>query len=191
MFTGLIADTGEIASRQGDRVAVRAGALKGLATGESVAVNGVCLTLEEERAGALWFTLSRETLGRSHASLWAVGTPVNLERSLTLQDFVGGHLVQGHVDATGKVVRALGPAGSVLRVAYPAEHRMLLVEKGSVAVHGVSLTVASLAPGGVLEVAVIPETARRTVLARLKAGQPVHLEFDVIGKYIAQWMRRA
>jgi len=191
VFTGLITDTGEIAVRQGERVGVRAGALQGLAPGESVAVNGVCLTVEEEKGGLLWFTLSRETLGRSHASLWLAGTPVNLERSLTLQDFVGGHLVQGHIDGTGKVAKALGPAGTVLRIAYPAEHKMLLVEKGSVAVHGVSLTVASLLPGSVLEAAVIPETARRTVLGRLKAGQPVHLEFDIIGKYIAQWMRRA
>ena len=166
-------------------------ALKGLALGESVAVNGVCLTLEEEKGGVLWFSLSRETLERSHPTLWLAGTPVNLERSLTLQDPLGGHLVQGHVDGTGKVIKALGPAGTVLRVSYPTEHKMLLVEKGSVAVHGVSLTVASLLPGSVLEAAVIPETVLRTVLPRLKAGQLVHLEFDIIGKYIAQWMRRA
>jgi riboflavin synthase len=190
VFTGLIQDTGEIAARRGDRVGVRAARMKGLDGGESVAVNGVCLTLEEEAGGLLWFFLSQETLACSSASLWLPGTPANLERPLTLQGWVGGHLVQGHIDATGRVVRALGPRGSVLRVGYPAEHRMLLVEKGSVAVHGVSLTVAALLPGSVLEAAVVPETARRTVLPRLKAGQAVHLEFDLVGKYVAQWMRR-
>ena len=191
MFTGLIQGTGTIAGRRNDRVGVRAPALGALVPGESIAVNGVCLTLEEEKGDTLWFALSAETLARSHASLWVPGTPVNLERSLRLQDLVGGHLVQGHIDGTGRVVRALGPRGSILRVTCPAEHRMLVVEKGSVAVHGVSLTVAALLPGGVLEAAVIPETARRTVLPRIRTGQPVHLEFDIIGKYMAQWMRRA
>lgn len=191
MFTGLIADTGEVAALRGERLSVRPGALRGLAPGASVAVNGVCLTLEEERDGLLRFTLSKETLSRSHPSLWAPGTPVNLERSLTLQDPLGGHLVQGHIDGTGKVVRGVPADGGVLRVAYPPAHRMLLVEKGSVAVHGVSLTVAALLPGAVFEAAVVPETARRTVLPLLRAGQPLHLEFDIIGKYIAQWMKRA
>ncbi len=191
MFTGLIADTGEVAALQGERLSVRPSALRGLAPGASVAVNGVCLTLEEERDGLLRFALSKETLSRSHPSLWAPGTPVNLERPLTLQDPLGGHLVQGHIDGTGKVVRGVPAHGGVLRVSYPPAHRMLLVEKGSVAVHGVSLTVAALLPGAVFEAAVVPETARRTVLPQLRPGQPVHLEFDIIGKYIAQWMRRA
>jgi riboflavin synthase len=187
MFTGLIEQIGEIESvRQTDagrELRIRA-PFDDLADGESIAVNGACLTVREFGAG--WFqaaavltTLERTTIGDWHA-----GTRVNLERSLRAADRLGGHLVQGHVDCVGTVV-AREMAGDALLVdlAIPASLEPLFVLHGSIAVDGVSLTVNELKPRGV-QLSLIEYTLRHTTLGDLQAGSRVHVEADIIAKHV-------
>jgi riboflavin synthase len=187
MFTGLIEQVGEIESvRQTDagrELRVHA-AFDDLAAGESIAVNGACLTVREFGAG--WFeaaavltTLERTTIGE-----WKAGTRVNLERSLRAADRLGGHIVQGHVDCVG-VVAAREVAGDALLIdlSLPASIEPLFVLHGSIAVDGVSLTVNELKPGG-LQLSLIEYTLRHTTLGDLKAGSRVHVEADVIAKHV-------
>ena len=155
--------------------------------GGSIAVNGVCLTVVAADADGWEADVVAETLARSALGVLAPGDPVNLERPVRLADRLGGHLVQGHVDAVGEVVV---PAPD-LRVAVPAQDGLrYLVPKGSVAVDGVSLTVVDVDRRG-FGVAVIPHTAEVTTLGRRRPGDPVNLEFDVIAKYVerllGQW----
>jgi riboflavin synthase len=187
MFTGLIEQVGEVESvRQTDagrELRIRA-PFNDLATGESIAVNGACLTVRQFGPG--WFeaaavltTLERTTIGG-----WKSGTRVNLERSLRATDRLGGHIVQGHVDAVGVVTsREMAGDAVLIDLSLPASLEPLFVLHGSIAVDGVSLTVNELKPGG-LQLSLIDYTLRHTTLGDLRAGSRVHVEADVIAKHL-------
>lgn len=192
MFTGLVADMGVVertAPRQGGaRLTLRPRALPvdELVLGESVACSGVCLTVVERGGGVVSFDAVPETLARTTVGGWRAGTAVNLERALALSDRLGGHLVQGHVDAVGRVIsRAAEGQGARLRIALPAPIAPLVAEKGSIAVDGVSLTVAAVGRDW-FEVALIPETLARTTLGGAQPGTPVNLEADVVARHVAR-----
>jgi riboflavin synthase len=185
MFTGLISDIGvveRITPRAGGvRLVIRPGALAvdELALGESVANSGACLTVVERGGGLIGFDAVPETLARTIIGGWRPGTRVNLERALRLSDRLGGHLVAGHVDAVGEVLaRRPEGQGARLTISLPAALAPLVAEKGSVAIDGVSLTVAS-AGRDRFEVALIPETLARTTLGEAAPGRPVNLEADL------------
>jgi riboflavin synthase len=186
MFTGIVEELGVVREVGPARLAVSCRTVTGdSAIGASVAVNGTCLTVVERSEAHLAFDLSEETLRRTGLSRLAEGDPVNLERPLSLSSRLGGHLVQGHVDGVGEVVRieADGDRGARLTVRSPAEVRRYLIEKGSVCVDGVSLTVAEL-DGDAFSVALIPHTLNMTTLGSARPGDPVNLEVDVIAKYV-------
>jgi riboflavin synthase len=192
MFTGLISDVGVVERLDpragGARITIRPASLPvdELVPGESVACNGACLTVVERGGGRMSFDAVPETLARTTLGSWKAGTRVNLERALRLSDRLGGHLVQGHVDAVGKVLaRAAEGQGARLTVWMPAAIAPLVAEKGSIAVDGVSLTVAS-AGRDRFEVALIPETLSRTVLGDAAPGTPVNLEVDVVARHVAR-----
>jgi riboflavin synthase len=189
MFTGLIADLGEVSSLQEDRAGATlriATPLAGeLAEGDSIAVNGVCLTATEVGDGGFAAQAMRETLDRSALGALTVGARVNLELPLRAADRLGGHVVQGHVDGIG-TVSAIDERGFARVLSVASEGPGLgryLVEKGSIAVNGVSLTVSALCEHG-FEVSLIPETLRRTNLGRLDVGDKVNLEADVLAKHV-------
>ena len=192
MFTGLIADTGVVErvlpKQGGARIVIRPRTLRveELELGESVACSGACLTVVERAQGLVSFDAVPETLSRTTLGGWRVGTEVNLERALALGDRLGGHLVQGHVDIVGEVL-SRSPEGQGVRfaVALPAAIAPLVAGKGSIAVDGISLTVASGARDR-FEIAVIPETLARTTLAKAVAGTKVNLEADVIARHVAR-----
>jgi riboflavin synthase len=187
MFTGLIEQVGEVEGvRQTDagrELRVRA-PFNDLVAGESIAVNGACLTVREFGPG--WFdaaavltTLERTTIGG-----WKAGTRVNLERSLRATDRLGGHIVQGHVDCVGVVAsRELAGDAVLIDLSLPASIEPLFVLHGSIAVDGVSLTVNELKPGG-LQLSLIDYTLRHTTLGDLRAGSRVHIEADIIAKHL-------
>lgn len=154
-----------------------------VAAGDSVAVSGVCLTVVDVRDGRFTADVMRETLDRTTLGVAAPGIPVNLERAVTLQTRLGGHLVQGHVDGTGRIVaREHTPQWDVVRVETPAGLAKYLVEKGSIAVDGVSLTVVEADDEG-FTVSLIPTTLQRTTLGVKAVGDRVNLEVDVMAKY--------
>jgi len=189
MFTGIIEELGRVRSleRRGEgvRMVVEARVVaEGTAEGDSVAVNGVCLTALEVRRDSFAADGSRETLQRSTLGALRAGSAVNLERAVTPSTRLGGHIVQGHVDARGRFLSADEHGGSwTVRIGYPPELARYLVFKGSVAVEGISLTVAALADDH-FEVAVIPKTWAVTNLSSLRPGDPVNLEADIIAKYV-------
>ncbi|MGZ5469367.1 MAG: riboflavin synthase [Candidatus Aminicenantales bacterium] len=191
MFTGIIARQGRFRGyRQGrSEAAVEAPGFEDkLATGDSIAVNGVCLTLAGRDGSVLRFDLSRETLAKSTLGSLKPGDLLNLELPLTLATPLSGHLVSGHVDGVGTVARISSrPPGRRLTVSFPASLRPFFVPKGSVAVEGVSLTVASLGPSS-FEVELIPTTLTATNLGALRAGARVNLECDLVGKYVYNWI---
>lgn len=186
MFTGIVEELGVVRGIEQARLAI---SCRTVATdsevGASVAVNGTCLTVVERSDAHLAFDLSEETLRRTGLSRLAEGDPVNLERPLSLSSRLGGHIVQGHVDGVGEVARieADGDRGAWLTVRSPADVRRYLVEKGSVCVDGVSLTIAEL-DGDAFSVALIPHTLNVTTLGSARPGDPVNLEVDVIAKYV-------
>jgi riboflavin synthase len=193
MFTGIITGRGVFRGYRRGRtsLAVEAPALAAkLAPGDSLAVDGVCLTVAAmERAGIL-FDLSRETLERTTLGGLSPGAWLNLEPALTLQTPLSGHLVSGHVDGVGRVLRASPrPPGKRLAVAFPAALRPFFVPKGSVAVSGVSLTIAALGPSS-FEVELVPQTLEATNLGLLRAGAKVNLECDMVGKYVYNYVSR-
>jgi riboflavin synthase len=188
VFTGLIDDVGTLTSIETTeaglelRITCR---YDNLAIGESVAVNGACLTVRE--CGSGWFATAAviTTLGRTTIGIWAVGERVNLERALRVGDRLGGHLVQGHVDGVGRVQRIdLRSDATVVDIAIPTELATITVPFGSIAIDGVSLTVNALPAPGVVQVSLIEHTLRHTTLAMLRPGSRVHVEADVIGKYV-------
>ena len=189
MFTGLIEELGRVRSveRRGEGVRMRVEArvvTEGTQEGDSIAVNGVCLTALEVSSDGFSADGSRETLQRSTLGALRAGSAVNLERAVTPQTRLGGHIVQGHVDARGRFLSATEHGGSwTVRVAYPREIAQYLVFKGSVAVEGISLTVAALA-ADYFEIAVIPKTWGLTNLSKLRPGDEVNLEADIIAKYV-------
>jgi riboflavin synthase len=153
---------------------------------QSVAHNGVCLTVDALRPGAYRVTAIQETLSRTNLGGLQKGSTVNLERSLTLNTLLDGHLVQGHVDTTGVCTHIRDADGSRLfTFSYPPAYSHLLVEKGSVAINGVSLTAFDLVDN-TFTVAIIPYTLEHTTFGTLKEGSAVNLEFDIIGKYVAR-----
>ncbi len=192
MFTGIVDDVGTI-----ERVAPGAAGREyrvrcrypDLQPGESIALNGACLTVRE--AGDGWFTAAAvdTTLARTTMGDWDAGTRVNLERAARAGDRLGGHLVLGHVDGVG-VIRRVAREGAALLIdiAVESDIALLLVPHGSVTVDGVSLTVNALPPPGVLQVAIVDYTERHTTLGDRRAGDRVHVEGDVIGKYVRQLM---
>ncbi|MGE5225441.1 MAG: riboflavin synthase [Planctomycetaceae bacterium] len=187
MFTGIVEERGEVDSLVDHRLVVRCRTVTvDSAIGASVAVNGTCLTVVAREVDTLAFDLSEETLGRTALRRLAPGDPVNLERPVTLAARLGGHLVQGHVDGVGEVL-AVEPepsdGGARLRVRIPGELLRYVVEKGSITVDGVSLTVAALEPEAIW-IALIPHTLGATTLGAARAGDPVNLEVDVIAKYV-------
>lgn len=192
MFTGIVEDVGTVreVTRKGDviRLVVGAGvACEGSDLGASLAVNGVCLTVAARTAGELVFELGPETLARTALGRLAAGERVNLERPLRFGGALGGHLVLGHVDAVG-TVQAVTRVESTARVRVALADRILaplLIPQGSVAVDGVSLTVAAL-DGTTFEVMLIPHTLAATTLGALVDGQAVNIETDVIGKYVVR-----
>jgi len=218
VFTGIVEELGEVVAleRLGDaaRLTVRGPRVTaGAATGDSIAVNGVCLTVTALSGGAFTADVMGETLSRSGLGELGPGAVVNLERSLRLDGRLGGHLVQGHVDGTGTITgRSPAEHWEVVRISMPPGLLRYVVEKGSVAVDGISLTVSAASGGssqpggpgqsgepaqpggpsqsgepgqpGWIEVSLIPETLERTTLGRKQAGETVNLEVDMIAKYV-------
>lgn len=198
MFTGLVQEVGVVegvkATAAGREFRIRC-SWTDLADGESIAVNGACLTVREHGAG--WFTVAAviTTLGRTTIGEWIAGRRVNLERALRLADRLGGHLVQGHVDDVA-VVRAVRESGDARLVELELSPALgeLMVPHGSIAVDGVSLTVNEIPEPGVVELSLIEYTLHHTTLGGLRAGDPVHVEGDMMGKYVqrllAPWLAR-
>jgi len=188
MFTGLVADLGTVtavdATADGVRVAVRTALAPDISEGDSVAVNGVCLTATGIADGAFAADVMHETLRRSSLAGVREGTPVNLELPLRPADRLGGHVVQGHVDGLGTIRdRREDGFARVVAIQAPPELLRYVVETGSIAVDGVSLTVASVTDDA-FSVSLIPETLQRTNLGSAAPGQPVNLEVDVLAKYV-------
>ncbi len=189
MFTGIIEELGSVSSieERGDnaRIVIAARVVtEGTSHGDSIAVNGVCLTALDIQPDSFAADVSRETLMRSTLGSLRPGAAVNLERAVTPATRLGGHIVQGHVDARGQFVGVEDHGESwTLRIRYPAEIAKYLVFKGSVAIEGISLTIAALTDE-FLEIAIIPKTWEVTNLSRLNPGDDVNIEVDVIGKYV-------
>jgi riboflavin synthase len=189
MFTGIVEELGEVTAWEDLPAAARITVRGPLVTsdakhGDSIAVNGVCLTVVTSTEGAFTADVMKETLDRSSLGALAVGSPVNLERSVRLQDRLGGHLVQGHVDGTGAIVSKTASAHwTVVRITLPADLDRYVVEKGSITVDGVSLTVSAVQPGW-FEVSLIPTTLQLTTLGPKAPGDPVNLEVDITAKYV-------
>jgi riboflavin synthase len=194
VFTGIVEEVGTLVVRedQSDAAVLQIQAkrvLEGVALGDSIAVNGVCLTVTRVD-GDVWSTdVMAETLSRSSLGSVTAGAPVNLERAVTPHTRLGGHLMQGHVDGIGAIVgRVPGEHWEVVRIALPVDLARYVVEKGSIAVDGVSLTVSAVSPADIpepwFEVSLIPTTLRETTLGSRAPGEPVNLEVDVIAKYV-------
>jgi riboflavin synthase len=203
VFTGIVEEVGTLVVREdlggpGGGAAVlqirAARVLEDVALGDSISVNGVCLTVTgvqpDGDGTGVWSTdVMAETLRRSSLGSVGTGDPVNLERAVTMQTRLGGHMVQGHVDGVGRIVaRTPGEHWEVVRIALPPALARYVVEKGSIAVDGVSLTVSALSPADQpepwFEVSLIPTTLRDTTLGARTPGDPVNLEVDVIAKYV-------
>lgn len=187
MFTGIIREIGTVEeverTADGARLRVSAGVASGLGAGDSVSVDGVCLTVTSPGDDAFEADVMNQTLSVTTLGTLDVGGRVNLEPALRAGEPLGGHLVQGHVDSTGEVTSATEDGfARRLRVAVPEGLRRYVAEHGSVAIDGVSLTVAALTPDG-LEVSLIPETLERTTLGDLVEGSEVNVEVDVVARY--------
>ena len=195
MFTGIVEELGEVTALtdRGDsvRLTVRGPlVLDGARHGDSVAVNGVCLTVVDSDGETFTADVMRETLDRSALGALAPGSPVNLERPMRLDGRLGGHLVQGHVDGTGRIEqRTASEHWELLRISLPPDLERYVVHKGSITVDGVSLTVASVGPAE-FTVSLIPTTLAMTTLGRKGVGDPVNLEVDVVAKYVERLLSR-
>ncbi len=192
MFTGLIADIGSVSELQRDdagaRLRIATRLADQLGEGDSIAVNGVCLTASDVRDGSFGADAMGETLMRSSLGELQAGAPVNLELPLRAEDRLGGHVVQGHVDGTATVAKiAQDGIARVLEIEIDPRLARYLVEKGSVALDGVSLTVGALHERG-FAVSLIPETLRRTTLGALAQGARVNVEVDVLAKHVERLM---
>jgi riboflavin synthase len=195
MFTGLIEEVGTVvALRAGDRgtqLQIAAPRIaKKIRTGDSVAVNGCCLTLSSQRRDQLTFDVLEETIARTNLKALGPDTPINLERALSADGRLGGHFIQGHIDCTSAILAFEERAGDYrLEVQLPAEFAHYVVSKGSIAMNGISLTVAEVLPES-LGVWIIPHTKRHTNLDRAKAGDLLNLEFDILAKYVERMLSR-
>jgi riboflavin synthase len=200
MFTGIVSAIGTLVTvehRGGDRrlfVEAKAAFLKGVKLGDSIACSGVCLTVAARKGRRFAADVSVETLTATTARSWRPGTLLNLEKALTLAQPLGGHLVSGHVDGVGRLAGRKADARSArLRFEVPRELARYIARKGSVCVDGVSLTVNSIAgeggKGG-FGVNIVPHTLRHTTLGRLKPGDPVNLEVDLLARYLERLTRK-
>jgi riboflavin synthase len=189
LFTGLIEDTGLILRSGGGCISLCCSSLEGIRTGESVSVDGVCLTVTGASGSEVSFHASGETVGRSVAAGYTKGTEVNIERPLIASGKLHGHLVTGHVDCTARVLKAI-PSGAdrLVWISLDSACSGLVVEKGSVAINGISLTVASIR-SDMFSAVLIPETLDRTNASSWKPGKKINLEFDIIGKYVMRYLR--
>ena len=191
MFTGLVREVGTVASMEGGRLTIDAPETsQGVQLGDSIAIDGVCLTVVACVDSSLSFDAVPETLARTALGTLEQGSRVNLEPALRAGDALGGHYVQGHVDGVG-AVQSVVPEGEGRRVRFeaPAELLKYIVAKGSIAVQGTSLTVAAVDEAG-FEVALIPHTLQATTLGDLEPEQPVNLETDVLAKYVEKLLPR-
>lgn len=188
MFTGLITAVGEVvavSTTEAGRELVVAAPYDDLTIGESIACNGVCLTVREFGAGTFTVGAVVTTLDRTAIGSWTTGTKLNLERAMALGDRLGGHIVQGHVDGVGTVLStAMREDAWLIDIRVPDDIDELLVLRGSIAVDGVSLTVVDLPSPGVLRLSIIEHTMRHTTLGTLAAGSVVHLEADILAKHL-------
>ena len=185
MFTGIVEEVGRVASRSDYRLAINAAkTLSDVKTGDSIAVNGACLTVVDFDADSFAVDLAPETLRRTALGQAGPGRAVNLERALAAGDRMGGHIVQGHIDATG-VITAITPEADcyILEIEAPASLAPYIVEKGFIAVDGISLTVVQRA-GNRFTISVIPFTMRNTNLHERAVGDGVNLEADILAKYV-------
>lgn len=194
MFTGLVEEIGEVEQLvqldDAVRIAVRAPKVtEDAAPGDSIAVDGVCLTVVDNQAGTFTADVMRETLDRSCLGSYTRGSRVNLERALAAGQRMGGHIVQGHVDGVAELLtRTPSEHWEVLRFTLPQQLERYVVEKGSIAVNGTSLTVSAVGQGS-FEVSLIPTTLRETTAGVLAPGDPVNLEVDIVAKYVEKMVR--
>lgn len=192
MFTGIVDAVGRIDSvhvNKGVELRVKA-SYKGVKKGESIAVNGACLTVERVVKGGFTVHAVATTLGRTLIGDWKKGRSVNLERAMRLSDRLGGHIVQGHVDGVGTVERtAKADDALLLDIRVPPDVAETTVLHGAITVDGVSLTVNALPGSGVVQVSLVPFTRDQTTLGDVKVGDRVHVEADVLGKYVRQLCR--
>lgn len=194
MFTGLVEETGTIIKRLdvGDGVTFHIAAhvvMDDLGIDDSISVNGCCLTVTERTGDHFSVTAVAETLRKTTIGLLQEGHRVNLERAVRLQDRLGGHLVQGHVDAVGTISAiSINDQGWEIWIDFPSEYRKWLIPVGSICVNGISLTVAALEPSR-LKIAVIPHTLNVTTLGTANVGDTVNLEFDMVAKYLENFVR--
>jgi len=195
MFTGIIEAVSEITkiekSGSESRISVKNPFGNEIKTGDSIAVDGVCLTVESFSRENISFFLSKATLEKTIAAKYTPGSTVNLERAMSANGRFDGHIVQGHVDSCGKVseIRKIGD-GTEIKITFDKNFEDFTVPRGSISVNGVSLTIAELA-GNTFKISLIPETMKRTSFGKiLKTGTEVNLEFDILGKYAAKMLKR-
>ncbi len=193
MFTGIISHTGIFKEYRNAKreIAIEApDAASDLSIGDSLAVNGACLSVIRKEKNTLFFDLSKETLTRTTLGSLRRGDKLNLELSLTLSTPLSGHLVTGHIDSTGKVMTVQKRGGGKrMAISFPPDLRHFFIIKGSVAIDGVSLTIASLNPSS-LEVELIPISLKNSNMDLLKPGDAVNIECDIIGKYVYNWLSK-
>lgn len=199
MFTGIIEEQGVITgispSGDGVRLSVRAPlAVSDAARGDSISISGVCLTVTDQTPDGFTADVMRQTLDMSTLGALEVGSPVNVERALAAHARLGGHIVQGHVDGTGAVLEVRpGEQWRVLRISLPSELAPVVVDKGSITVQGVSLTVSAVSEPGAadhwFEISLIPETLEVTTLGALAAGDRVNLETDILARHVQRLLR--
>src|SRR5467141_1746448 len=192
MFTGIVDSVGRLDAvtlNPGVELRIKA-SYKGVKKGESIAVNGACLTVEKVLKGAFTVHAVQTTLGRTLIGEWQKGRPVNLERAMRAGDRLGGHFVQGHVDGVGTVDK-VAPSGDALLidVRVPREVAETTILHGAITIDGVSLTVNAIPRPGVVQVSLVPFTREHTTLGKLTSGDRVHVEANVLGKYVRQLCR--
>jgi len=190
VFTGIVEEIGKVISARPGNLAVAAGkVLEDMAEGASIAVNGVCLTVTGFDNKSFTVEVMEETLSRTNLGLLKTGDQVNLERPLTLGGRLGGHLVQGHIDDTGRVI-LITPRGESIIAGFEAPPKLMsyIVEKGFITVDGVSLTVVARNSGS-FQVSLVDYTRQHTILGKLRVGDTVNLEADIIAKYVEQFNR--
>ena len=192
MFTGIVEEVGVVAKISGNAMTVRASKVTGdLKLGDSIAVNGACLTAVSCGRSEFSVDLTPETMRRTSLGRLSAGRPVNLERALLASDRMGGHIVQGHVDGTGRVMSTRSEGDSIIfRIRAPKRLERYIVEKGFIAVDGISLTVVKRGASS-FTLAVIPYTLNNTNLASLSVGDRVNLETDILAKYIESLLDRS
>jgi len=190
VFTGIIEEVGKVTSAQSGNLVIAArDVLQGMGVGGSIALNGACLTITSLNANSFSVDIMPETLERTNLGLLSAGDRVNLERPLTLEKQLGGHLVQGHVDDTGRVASVIWDSGAMLiRFQAPSEVMRYVVEKGFIAVDGISLTVVTKDTSS-FQISVVRYTQEHTTLGSRKVGDLVNLEVDIIAKYVEQLSR--